>query len=261
MCGRHKLFHSLYLALELAISNFPSVSVSKRVLVWHFCYGNCSLILIWMKTGFERETEGSSEMASFLICKAGQERVNVQACQWVPDTRDNLWSIHSVAEIYLCRLIKQPSQSTLVFPSLKSREGWGIWKSNSNFILCPVFLCIFGIFVWIKGTIIARTVHEKLWIFQSRTGKMFISKQCCGLKEKCIPMNTSQYVNNRIRWEKAKNNSKRVRQRRDLKAYNITWPKSSLVFLCLWDGYLMRLISHLMRLKINTVKTLFLGIF
>ena len=28
--------------------------------------------------------------------------------------------------------------------------------------------------------------------------KNVISKQCSGLKKKCIPMNTSQYVNNRL---------------------------------------------------------------
>ena len=54
-----------------------------------------------MKTGFERETKGSSEMASFPICKAGQERVNVQACQWVPDTRETVYEAYTVLQNYI----------------------------------------------------------------------------------------------------------------------------------------------------------------
>lgn len=34
--------------------------------------------------------------------------------------------------------------------------------------------------------------------FSVTNRKNVISKQCYGLKEKCIPMNTSQYVNNRL---------------------------------------------------------------
>ena len=54
-----------------------------------------------MNENFERETEGSSEMASFPICKAGQERANVQAYQWVPDTRETVYEAYTVLQKYI----------------------------------------------------------------------------------------------------------------------------------------------------------------